>query len=468
MHIDKLDETLNAGLEKARAFFTRAEEVAATDNFDYAIDLYLEGLKLSPDALEDGHAPLRKLALVRQGKGGKKPSIIEQLKRSSGKTAIDQLLNAEFLLAKDPDNLVYAEKLLAASLAAGCTRTAEWIAQLIFDANRSSHKPSFRIYIVLKDAYDKLGLYTQAVKACQMAIELKPDNDPLKNELRDLSAKMTMEKGKYGKASSFRDSISNKELQDQLQSQDTIVKSESAKHRIAAEARRQYQQAPTSTTNILQLAEALVDLETKQGLTEAEQLLKSAYEKSKDFSFQRKLMELEIKTLRNLIRKEQDRPEALGQGASEQLTLLNQQLEQKENHYYQLCVQNYPTDLRFKYEYGRCLIRSKQFDEAIPMFQEAKNDPRLRALAMDKIGLCFLLKEWFDDAIDIFSDALKECPTQESAVAKDVRYNLARAYESANKIPQALEVYRKLAQTDFSYKDVSQRIDKLRSKGHNI
>jgi hypothetical protein len=44
-------------LSKARAFFERAEEVASTENFDYAIELYLDGLRLSPDALEDGHAP---------------------------------------------------------------------------------------------------------------------------------------------------------------------------------------------------------------------------------------------------------------------------------------------------------------------------------------------------------------------------------------------------------------------------
>jgi tetratricopeptide (TPR) repeat protein len=456
---------MDAGLEKAKAFFTRAEEVAATDNFDYAIDLYLDGLKQSPDALEDGHAPLRKLALIRQGKGCKKPSMIEQLKRSGGKTPMEQLLNAEYLLAKDPDNLSYAEKMLVSSIAGGYTRTAEWIAQLIFDANRASHKPSFKTYILLKDSYNELGLYTNAVKACQLACQLKPDDDLLKTELRDLSAKMTMEKGKYGKTNSFRESIDDREYQDQLQSQENTVKSENVKQRIVAEARRQFQQAPTSTTNILQLAEALVDLETKAAFVEAEQLLQSSFQQTKDFAFQRKLMELEIKALRNLIRKIQDGK--TDEAAKEQIAQLNHQLEQKELFFYQQCVENYPTDLRYKYEYGRCLIRIQQFDKALPLFQDARHDPRLKVAAMDKVGLCFLLKEWFEDAIDIFSAALKECPTQESLIAKDIRYNLARAYEAAGKPDKALEIYRKLAQTDFSYKDVSQRIDKLRSQGHN-
>jgi hypothetical protein len=43
---------------KARAFFDKAAKVAETDNFDYAIDMYLQGLRHAPDALKEGHLPL--------------------------------------------------------------------------------------------------------------------------------------------------------------------------------------------------------------------------------------------------------------------------------------------------------------------------------------------------------------------------------------------------------------------------
>ena len=52
------------GLDKAKAFFERAEEVAVTGNFDYAIDMFLEGLRQAPDAVEHGHSPLRQMALL--------------------------------------------------------------------------------------------------------------------------------------------------------------------------------------------------------------------------------------------------------------------------------------------------------------------------------------------------------------------------------------------------------------------
>jgi hypothetical protein len=44
-----------------------------------------------------------------------------------------------------------------------------------------------------------------------------------------------------------------------------------------------------------------------------------------------------------------------------------------------------------------------------------------------------------------------------------LRYNLARAYEEGGDTVNALEVYRKLAQIDFAYRDVSGRVDKLRA-----
>lgn len=442
--------------------------MASADNFDYAIELYLEGIRLCPDALEDGHAPLRRLALIRQGKGGKKPSMLEKAKRLGGKKSpLDQLINAEYLMAKDPDHLPYAEHMLKACVAGSYTRTADWIAQLIFDANRASNKPSFATYLLLKDSYTKLHMFTKAVSACQHAIELKPNDDALRDELRDLSASMTMEKGQYGKTADFRGSIKDKEAQDRLHSQDQAIKSSEYREYAVQEARKQVKQAPT-VTNVLQLAQALADLDTEESWTEVVQLLQGTYEKTKDFTFQRKLGELEIRRLKEQIRQAYRQLQNKNdEGLKSRFQALTTRLDKTELEHYRQCHENYPTDYKMKYEYGRCLLKAHRFDEAIPMFQDAQRDPRLRVAAMDKAGLCFLLKGWYDDAIDLFLEAIKQNPTQETTLAKDIRYNLARAYEASGKLEEALEIYRKLAQLDFSYKDVSQRIDKLRTKGHN-
>jgi Tfp pilus assembly protein PilF len=148
---------------------------------------------------------------------------------------------------------------------------------------------------------------------------------------------------------------------------------------------------------------------------------------------------------------------------SQQAGLMSQ-LNKEELEHYGLCVRNYPTDLRFKYEYGVRLVRNKRYDEAIPQLQEAQKDPRHKIAAMDKIGLCFFMKGWFADAADIFTKAIDAYEIKDDDTAKELRYNLARACEEQGDKAKALEIFRKIAQTDFAYKDVSQRVDRLRKE----
>lgn len=457
------DDVLDSNLEKARAFFARAEEVALTDNFDYAIQLYLDGLKFSPDAVEDGHIPLRKLALIRQGKNGKKPSIVEMIRYAGGKTPLQQMLNAEYLLAKDPDNLGYAQRLLKAAVAGGYHRTGQWIAELVFQANRASSKPSLKTYLLLKDMYAQMGLLDRAVLCCQLAAEMNPQDELLATELRDLCAKKAMQDGKYEQARRFTESVKDKEVQDQLHSQQAVVKSAEYRKSAVELARQRLEKQGATLANILNLADALADLQTDDGYQQAFGILDQAYQKSNDFTYRRRRNELMLRQMREKIAglERQVATEA-SPAAAEQLEALKKEYLDKELQHYTDCVANYPTEMRYKYELGRCLFQKNQYDQAIPLFQEAQKDPKLQLFAQNLLGLCFLLKGWHEDAIAIFQEALKIPAPADSPIVKDITYNLARTYEDFGKIQQALELYRQLARVDFRFKDVSQRIDNLR------
>ena len=99
-------------------------------------------------------------------------------------------------------------------------------------------------------------------------------------------------------------------------------------------------------------------------------------------------------------------------------------------------------------------MRNKRYNDAIPLFQEAQKDPRRKISAMDKVGYCFFMKGWYADAVDVFTQAIDAYEIKDDAVAKELRYNLARAYEEQGEKEKALEIYRKIAQLDFCYKDV--------------
>ena len=459
------DKSTEPGLEKAMAFFDRAEQVAATNNFDYATDMYIEGLRRAPDALDQGHKPLRRNSLIRQGKGGKKPSMMEKMKHSRGKSPLENMLNAEFLLAKDPDNLSFAETILKTAIAGGYKKTALWIADLIFEASKASDKPSLQTFLLLKDSYAALEEYKKAVTACSYAVKLKPTDGALADELKNLSADMAVKKGRYEEDGDFRKSIKDREKQEKLQSQQNVVKNEDFKIAAVKDARAALARQPDFANNITKLADALADLQNDQADAEALQLLEDAYKKTSDFSFKRHQGLLKIKMSKRSLRKARVVAEVKPDDSQAKADLTNaaQSLLETELEHYRLCMENYPTDMRIKYEYGLRLMQNRKFDEAIPFLQEARREPGHKISAMSKIGMCFFLKGWFSEAIDTFKEALAAHEIKDDQLGKDLLYNLARGYEQQGQVAEALESYRKLAQFDFGYKDVRLRIDKLRN-----
>ena len=451
---------------KAKLFFERAAEAGVSNNFDYAIDMYLEGLRCDPDALQDGHLPLRELALSRLVKGGKKPTMFERMKRLRGKTPLEQMLNAEYLMAKDPDNLSHAEAMLKAALAGGYTQTAKWISDLLFAANNEARTPSLHTYLLVKDSYAAIREWDRAVAACKYAARMRPDNDEIADELQRLSAEMTVSRGKYDQEGDFRHSIKDREAQEKRQSQEAVVKTEDYRLSAVEEARRAYNQAPESAVNIFGLTSALADLQTDQADLEAINLLEEAYRKRQDFSFKERAGLIHIAQLKRKIRQAEEALQTNPDDsvARSQHSGLMSQLNKAELEHYGLCAKNYPTDLKAKFEYSIRLIRNNRYDEAIPLLQEAQRDPRHKITAMDKIGLCFFMKGWFADAVDIFTQAIDLYEIKDDDTAKELRYNLARSYEEQADSGKALEIYRKIAQLDFGYKDVSQRVDRLRKE----
>jgi tetratricopeptide (TPR) repeat protein len=453
-------------LAKAKAFFEKARKVAETNNFDYAIDMYLQGLRYSPDALEEGHLPLCELALQRQVRGGKKPSMMEKMKHLRGKTPLEQMLNAEYLFVRDPGHLPFAEAMLRGAVAGGYNKTAGWIANLVFQKNNASKRPSAQTYILLKNSYSALGQFDKAVVACQYASRLRPEDGALADEFKNLSAELTMARGKYDKEGDFRKAIKDREKQELLQAQDSVVKTEDYRVKAVEDARKKVAENPNIPSNIFNLADALSDMDTDEAENDAVALLENTYKAKQDFSYKQRAGQIRIRGLKRKIREAKACLETNPEDAQIKAGLeqLSRQLNDAELEHYKLSVQNYPTNLAVKYEYGIRLVRNKQYNEAIPLFQESQKDPRRKIASMNQTGYCFFMKGWLADAIDVFNNAIESHELKDDAAGKELRYNLARAYEEQGDKEKALEIYRKIAQFDFGYKDVSQRVDKLRSQ----
>lgn len=457
--------------KRAREFFSKGAEVAYTLNYDYAIELYLDGLNFWPDTVEEGHKPLREIALRRQLAGGKKVGFSDSSKyrKGLGKAGKDQMLKAEYLLCKDPGNIGHMTDVVKAAAAGEYKNTALWMANTLFEVNRQNEKPSFQTYVFLRDIYVQIEEFSLALQACNQALQLKPNDAALDASRRDLSAQATMQRGRYDGESDFRDSVVNKDQQNKIIDSEREVQSVDSRQNAITEARQEYQADPRVPGKINKLVNALLTTEKSENEDEAITILEKAYQETQQFQHLQRAGEIKIQKANRVLRQWQEKAQAQPADTTlkSQVMRAAQQALALELDHYSLCEKNYPTEMRIKYEYGKRLMRAKKFDEAIPMFQEARSDPRYRVTSWKGIGQCFFYKEWYADAIEMFEQALGSLEDAEGAMAKELRYNLGRALEADNKINEALDCYRKVAQLEYNYLDVKNRIDALRKRQAN-
>ena len=254
------------------------------------------------------------------------------------------------------------------------------------------------------------------------------------------------------------------EKQELQYAQDRVVKTQDWRLLAVKDARTAFASNPKLPKNIYELASALEDLDNEKASEEAISLLETAFQEQSNFSFRERAGKLKIKQARRNLAGIKSR---LGDDQEntenhEKIEELTSQLADLELTHYQDCVEQYPTDRRFKYEYALRLMDKEHYDQAIPFFQEARKDPGRKFSSMNQIGLCFFAKGWLEDAVDVFTQAMEEYELRDDEMGKELRYNLARTFEEKNENEKAFDVYRKIAQSDFNYRDVSERVNRLR------
>lgn len=454
---------------RARDFFKRGAEVAYTLNYDYAIEMYLDGLSFWPTALEEGHKPLFEIALRRKEQGGKKSGLTDttKYKKMSTKNPKDAMLRAEYLFAKDPQSQGHMADVVKHALAANFRNVAHWMNDILFNNNLQREKPDLKIYLFVRDAYIKLENYGRALHACQMALQMKPKDDALQQSVRDLSAQATMQQGRYDEEEGdFTRSIKDRDKQQQLMEELRDVKSEDYKTQAMQTARQEYEEEPTVPGKINKLVTTLIGTDQEENENEAIKILEKAYHDLGQFSFKQKIGEIKIRQSARKIRALQDqyKKDPGNDQLKQEYAQASKALLKSELEHYRSCVEHFPTDMKLKYEYAYRLMKAGRYDDAIPLLQESRSDPRHRIASLNCIGRCFFYKEWYTDAIETFEQALQHLENKEGAVGKELLYNLGRSHEANEDLEEALGFYRKVVQIDFNYQDARKRIDSLRKK----
>lgn len=454
MTIAETNDSPNAG--KGKAFFERADQVSETGNWDFAIAMYLEGISREPENLDRGHKPLRKVSINRKAQGGKPAGMIDQLKRRPCKDPVRNLVNAEYLLSKDPGSVQNMMQVLQAARKCDLIGLVHWISLIILESQRQTKKPSKRILVDLVSAFESAKDFSMSVQACDMAISLDPNDGELRDRMRSLSALYTIDKGKFEEEGDFTKGVDDLEAQQKIQKKDALVKDEEYLLEQIRKCRQDYLENPHVAGKINNAVDALLKIENESYENEAIDILAKAHKDSGAYQFKMRIGDIRIRQMSRRFRQMRDSGDTAE--ATEQA---KRQLAFELDEYKERCA-NYPTDLGLKFELGRRQFLSGLYDEAIASLQTAQRDPRRGLRARSLIGQAFVKKGWLGMAVETFEKALELEATEEFTM--ELRYFLGDVLENMGQLDRAQEQFSTVAQLDYNYRDVRQRIENIRTR----
>ena len=450
---------------KAKTFFERGNQVAGTGNYEYAIEMYLQGLNIDPENV-DAHQTLREFSLKRKASGGKDMKLTEKwgVKTNTSDEKAN-LLASEKLLAYDPGNTDRMVQLMQSALKGGFYDTVLWIGPILLRANAESKKPDYSKYITLKDTYKEIERWKEATEAAQMAQQLRPDNMDLVTELKNLAALDTMHAGKYGRAKSFRESVRDMEGQIKLIDKEKDVQSGDLLTRAIKEAEAEWQAEPNEPGKLSKYIDALLKTERPEEENRAIEVLEQAFQKTGQFRWRQRVGLIKFaqlkrmdRSMREEIAKNPNDPEI-----RKRYVEFNRERAETELGELTQWVEAYPTDTNYRFQMGQRLFQLGRHNEAIPVFQHVRNDPKYRVDATSFLGRSFLENQFVDEAVETLKASIEEYQLKGDEKSKEMYYWYARALEQKPDVPAAVKAYSQVAQWDFNFRDVQQRIRKLRT-----
>ena len=456
--------------KKAKVFFDRGRTVADTGNYDYAIEMYLQGLAVDPDAV-DAHQALRDIAMKRKASGGKGMGLFDKMKLSrAGKDDRDTMLRAEKLASYDPGNADYLMSVIQAAYKAGFYDTVLWLGPILQKANADGKSPDVDKYLKLRDIYIALKLWRLATDACSAASALRPDDMDLLKILKNLGAMDTMDKGGYENGGSFRDSVKDMSGQKKLFDQDKDIHDNDFLQEQIKEAEAQYQADPNEPGKLMRLVDCLLRTDQMDCENRAIELLEQAHQKTKQFRFRLNLGKIKIAQLRRQERAERVRLQQNPDDAiiRQQYVEFVKEKNEAELKEFSLFSENYPTDMSYRFEAATRMFNLERFSDAIPVFQHARSDPKHRIDASALLGRAFLGAGYTEEAVDTLRATIEEYEIKGDLRAKELHYWYARSLETKGDTPAALKNYSQVAMWDFNYRDVQARIRKLRGGGEAV
>lgn len=467
---------------KAMTFFRHASTVSEARNYDYSIQLFLDGLSHDPDNM-NMHEQLREVALRRKVSGGKRAKFFDKWK-GRGKNKIEKALQSEYLWSKDPLNFDSAVTVMERCVEAfldqdefNMGEVAYWVGILLLEKNEMNRPLSKTDLLKLAGLFEEIDAYTQAVNACRWALELDRNDYDLESRLKDLQAEETMITSGYGEQIEtgdvdFQKTVRDMSKQQELDQENQLSKTERAIDEILQRARDAFAANPDDKIFREKLVTALLEKRDDACENEAVTLLEEVYKSSGDYRYKMQVTEIKLRKVDRIIKKL--KAAALKDKTNEEMVgkykqAVRQKLKMELVHFTE-CAKQYPTDRRWKFELGRVFFTTRQYDKAVEHFQQSTSDAKFKVQSLLLLGQCYIVQDWFDEAIDTLEKAVEAYKISDDKIALEIRYHYMIALEKSAvdskdvvRAKAAQKVASEILQTDINFKDIRQHMERIRA-----
>ena len=456
------DAAFSPDPETARGWFDHGHKAADPD---YALTCFANGIKLDP-ALMSAHEAMFEASLKYAAAGGK-PAAGRDIRKIDGPHPVAKFAAAEYAWLKDLNNASLALKFIESTIKAieWAGEAGRWHCPRVLSVLRRQKKPSKSNFMTAKELFPELGAWDEALAAVADALQLDPQDTSLETELKDLSAQRAMDRGRYeeaaGEEGGFRKFVKDPEKQRALEEAGAVAAGLDIAGRNLERASKEYESSPEVPDVLNRYAQLLRVVGTPESLDRAYEIFLKGHQVTGQYRFRASAGDIRIEQARDRLIALQEQQDA---GDSEVVTALEDArgklLELRHTEYTQR-VKQYPTDRRLRQQLGEVVFEQGRYDDAMPCFQEAKDDPKLRVRAGYMLGRSFAAQAWHDMAIQEYKEALGRVEPGDKDTELTVRYDLmvslmefARAEKSLEIAREALDICSSIARKDITYRDI--------------
>ena len=458
----------------------RAREATEKRNYDYAVELYLQACKMSPD---NSQARRELRAVENRQRQEKGTSFWAKTKTAGMQVQVQALLmakkydsaieKAEETLRSDPGNIAVLMLLGKAALAANYRQTGIATFEDIRAMNAGGNsKQLVEALRELAHAYEMDTKVKEAMDIWQVVVKYVPGDREGTVKLRDLSAQTmsntintAAQSGQRGSAARSTQTDDQKKAAARLDREKGDIKSDEDLLAAIGDVKSDIEKRPEDARLNMNLG----DLYKQAGdYNESKKAYDGARQKdSNNPTYLFRLHDLEIWKMLNALKALDAKAKAGDAAAKEQIkkdkvTLVDYRLVSFIER-----EKQYSTDSKIKYELG-CIYYEMagvkgdktMYDQAITRFQSTFRDPKFRVDSGLRMGLGFAAKGQFDLALKRFDETLAGMELKNEQW-KTVTYAKADTMQRAGRRADALKTFTEIYEVDVAFKDIGKRVDDL-------